>query len=76
MDISPRIKRMDSMMIAANIRKLSRIELLYTCVAKFAICLHKNKRDDLIKGMEHYCDANDYNKIFYYGNDSNAVNQL
>ena len=30
MDISPRVKRMDSMMIAANIRKLSRIELLYT----------------------------------------------
>ena len=28
MDISPRVKRMDSMMIAANIRKLSRIELL------------------------------------------------
>ena len=26
MDISPRVKRMDSMMIAANIRKLSRIE--------------------------------------------------
>lgn len=76
MNISPRIKRMDSMMIAANIRKLSRIELLYTCVAKFVICLHKNKRHDLIKGMEHYCDANDYNKIFYYGNDSNAVNQL
>lgn len=30
MDINPRIKRMDSMMIAANIRKLSRAELLYT----------------------------------------------
>ena len=37
MDISPRIKRMDSMMIAANIRKLSRVELLYTCVAKLVI---------------------------------------
>ena len=37
MDINPRIKRMDSMMIAANIRKLSRTELLYTCVAKLVI---------------------------------------
>ena len=54
MDINPRIKRMDSMMIAANIRKLSRIELLYTCVAKLVIYLHKNHCDNLIKGMEHY----------------------
>lgn len=76
MDINPRIKRMDSMMIAANIRKLGRIELLYTCVAKFVIYLHKNKCDDLIKGMEHYRDPNDYNKTFYYCNDSDTVNQL
>ena len=54
MDISPRVKRMDSMMIAANIRKLSRIELLYTCVKKLVIYFHKNSRDELIKGMEHY----------------------
>ena len=76
MDISPRIKRMDSMMIAANIRKLSRIELLYTCVSKLVIYLHKNKCDDLIKGMEHYYDPNDYNKTFYYCNDSDTANQL
>lgn len=76
MDINPRIKRMDSMMIAANIRKLSRIELLYTCVAKLVIYLHKNQCDDLIKGMEHYCDPNDYNKTFYYNTESETANQL
>ena len=76
MDISPRIKRMDSMMIAANIRKLSRIELLYTCVAKLVIYLHKNECDDLIKGMEHYYDPNDYNKTFYYNTNSGAEEQL
>lgn len=64
------------MMIAANIRKLSRIELLYTCVSKLVIYLHKNKCDDLIKGMEHYYDPNDYNKTFYYCNDSDTANQL
>lgn len=76
MDISPRIKRMDSMMIAANIRKLSRIELLYTCVSKLVIYLHKNNCDGLIKGMEHYCNPNDYNKTFYYSSESDTVNQL
>lgn len=54
MEINPRIKRMDSMMIAANIRKLSHIELLYTCVSKLVIYLHNNKKDALLKGMEHY----------------------
>ena len=29
------------MMIAANIRKLSRMELLYTCIAKVASCAEK-----------------------------------
>ena len=76
MDISPRVKRMDSMMIAANIRKLSRIELLYTCVKKLVIYFHKNSHDELIKGMEHYCDPNDYNKTFYYSNDSDTENHL
>lgn len=66
MNISPRIKRMDSMMIAANIRKLSRAELIYTCVAKLVTYLHKNNADALIEGMEHYYDPNDYNKTFYY----------
>lgn len=76
MDINPRIKRMDSMMIAANIRKLSRTELLYTCVAKLVLYFHKNKLDDLIKGLEHYYDPNDYNKTFYYNTDTETDSQL
>lgn len=76
MDISPRIKRMDSMMIAANIRKLSRVELLYTCVAKLVIHFHKNGQDESIKGLEHYCNPNDYNKTFYYNSSSSTEEQL
>ncbi len=75
MDINPRIKRMDSMMIAANIRKLSRAELLYACVAKLAIYLHKNNPDALPEDLEHYCDPNDYNRTFYYNNDSETDRQ-
>ena len=33
MGIQIGLKRMDSMKIASNIKKLSRLELLYTCVA-------------------------------------------
>lgn len=28
------------------------------------------------KALEHYCDPNDYNKTFYYNNDSDTDNQL
>lgn len=76
MDISPHIKRMDSMMIAANIRKLSRVELLYTCAAKLVIYLHKAGQDELIKGFEHYYDPNDYNKTFYYNSGSGTDDRL
>ena len=76
MDISPRIKRMDSMMIAANIRKLSRVELLYACVAKLVTYFHKNGQDGFIKGFEHYHDPNNYNKTFYYNDSSSAEGQL
>ena len=40
MGIRPELKRMDSMMVASNIKKLSRLELLYTCVANLVKLLH------------------------------------
>ncbi len=76
MEINPRIKRMDSMMIAANIRKLSRAELLYTCVEKLVVYLHKNNPDALPESLEHYCDPNDYNRTFYHNHGSETDNQL
>lgn len=74
MNISPRIKRMDSLMIEANIKNLSRAELLYTCVSKLVRYIHKNQRKDLLAGLEHYYDPNDYNKTFYY-NDSTTIEE-
>jgi hypothetical protein len=65
MGINIALKRMDSMMVASNIKKLSRLELLYTCVANFVKLLHKND-DDIPTGMEHYCEADDYNKVIYH----------
>lgn len=60
------------MIIAANICKLSRVELLYTCVAKLVGYCHKNQKDSMIEGMEHYYDPNDFNRIFYYSDSSDA----
>ncbi|MFQ7355709.1 MAG: hypothetical protein ACLROG_13815 [Coprococcus phoceensis] len=41
MGISGKVRRMDSMMIESNIRKLSRMELIYTCIAKLAMYVNK-----------------------------------
>lgn len=76
MNVCPKIRRMDSMMIEANIKKLSRTELLYTCISKLAIFLHKNGQDALLAGMEHYYDPNDFNRIFYYDDGSKIDGHL
>ena len=42
---------MDSLMVASNIRKLGRMELLYTCVADLVSFLNRTGMDDLMGGM-------------------------
>lgn len=76
MNISPRIKRMDSLMIEANIKNLSRAELLYACVAKLVVYFHKQHRDDLLTGLEHYYNPNDFNQIFYYSDSTGTEEQI
>lgn len=66
MKLDSKIRRMDSMMIESNIRILSRMELLYTCVARLVSYLHKNGKDDLLEGLEHYYDPNDFNRVIYH----------
>ena len=77
-DIFPAIdeERMDSLMIEANIKNLSRAELLYTCVSKFAMYLHRNNQDSLLTGLEHYYDPNDFNRTFYYSNSSETADRI
>ena len=42
MRIDSSLKRMDSLMVASNIKRMGRLELLYTCVANLAKELAKN----------------------------------
>ena len=66
MGINSHIKRMDSLMIEANIRKLSRIELLYSCVARLAKRIEKKEGIGKLTGLEHYCQPGDRNFIVYH----------
>jgi len=59
MKVDRSLKRMDSMMVASNIKKMSRLELLYTCVANFAAVVQRDKK--LPESLVHYtqdCDRN------------------
>ena len=66
MNVSGQIRRMDSMMIEANIRKLSRIELIYRCIAKMVKYISADSPDALPEDMAHYLDSNDFNQVFYH----------
>ncbi len=66
MKLNGRIHRMDSIMIESNIRFLSRMELIYTCISKLVVYLTKKQPDTLPEQLKHYADPNDYNRIFYH----------
>ena len=69
MKLNGRVRRMDSMMIAANIRKLSRLELVYTCIAKLVNYIDKHHPQKLPENLKHYTNAEDFNQRFYHHRD-------
>lgn len=72
MDITPDKQRMDSLMVAANIRNLSLLELFYTCVAN--LCKIMAKRGAKIPDEQHhYIEKDDYNKCIYHKRDMDAT---
>lgn len=77
MNLNGRIRRMDSMMIESNIRFLSRMELIYTCISKLVVFLAKKHPDMVVESLKHYADPNDYNRIFYHqrNNDMEGIIQ-
>ena len=76
MEISPAIKRMDSMMIESNIRKMGRLELLYTCLSNLVKELHRDGKIELLQGLEHYADPNDRNRVVYHDQDTPQSERL
>lgn len=66
MNINGNIKRMDSMMIESNIRVLSRMELIYTCISKLVIHLVKNQKPEVSEVLKAYADSNNFNRVFHH----------
>lgn len=66
MKLSPSMKRMDSLMIASNCRKMTRLDVLYTTMANMVEAVHRTGEDMLLTGMEHYLHEDDHNRVIYH----------
>lgn len=66
MNIDPSVKRMDSLMVSSSCKKMSRLEILYTCVANMAKAITRTGEAQLLKGMEHYLEDEDRNETIYH----------
>ena len=66
MDIEPTLRRMDSMMIESNIRRMGRVELLYTCLANLVYEASKNDKSGLPDCLKDYADPNNRNCVIYH----------
>lgn len=76
MNIRPNMKRMDSMMIASNIKKMSRLELIYTCVANLAALVNEKEENQLPESLKHYCDADDHNRVLYHNRSEETESKI
>ena len=64
MRIDSSMKRMDSLMVASNIKRMGRLELLYTCVANLAKEMAKTR--EIPEHLRHYTEADDRNRVIYH----------
>lgn len=76
MNINPTLKRMDSVMISSSCKKMSRLEILYTCVANMVKAIHRIGEDQYLKGMEHYLKADDCNVFIYHRKNEDISSRL
>ena len=76
MKLDGKIRRMDSMMINANMRYLSRAELIYTCIAKLVKYVNRDQHAILPESLKHYTDENDFNRIFYHERSSGISERM
>lgn len=76
MGIDGRIRRMDSLMVESNIRKLSRLELIYRCISKLVTYLHQNGCDGLLSDLEHYYDPDDFNRVVYHNRSTETDDRM
>ena len=75
MKIDHTLKRMDSMMVASNIRRMGRLELLYTCVSSLARETGKAGME-LPENLLHYTEEDDRNRVIYHNRSEETQDKI
>lgn len=75
MRIDRSLRRMDSMMIDSNIKRMTRLELLYNCVAGM-VKLLKKQNTELPEKLRHYLDQEDENLVVYYNKSEDTSSKI
>jgi len=76
MGLQPTLKRMDSLMIAAACKDMTRLEVVYATVSNLVNAVHKSCGDEYLQGMEHYLDGADKNRVIYHNKPENVEAKL
>lgn len=69
------LKRMDSLMVASNIKRMSRLELLYTCVANL-VKEAAARKEELPQELHHYTQADDRNRVIYHNRSEETADKI
>jgi len=75
MKIDRSLKRMDSLMVASNIKKMSRLELLYTCTSNLVNAC-KKQGELLPERLEHYLSSEDKNQMIYHNKSDETQDKI
>ena len=66
MKLKPKMKRMDSLMIASACKDMTRLEVVYVTVSNLVKAVHGALGDELLVGMERYLREDDRNRVIYH----------
>ena len=66
MNLKPKMKRMDSLMIASGCKDMTRLEVVYVTVSNLARAVHGAHGAELLAGMERYLREDDRNRVIYH----------
>ncbi len=76
MKLNTGMRRMDSLMVASNIKKMSRLELLYTCVANLAKVMRKSEDSAFPESLTHYTEEEDHNRVLYHNRSEDTDSKI
>lgn len=76
MSLNSGLRRMDSLMIASNIKKMGRLELLYTCVVNMCRMMDRSEDKNFPESLKHYLDESDHNELLYHNRSENTDSKI